>query len=291
MHRQVIRMRGFWLCLCAAVIPAAIATPPAAPAGSREIEFLRAARNGDLRNVFEVSLFRGRITLPRTLIVYPSKRFGVVFQTGGDDSTMHTGFVFLGTIMEQQSGRIDADRKFPLPRNPKSIEKVGPLTLEHYEVTEFDSAAGVFVTDGGEYALFTGSATILAKEVAMVFASKDGPNHDYFVAAPTHCYDSVVAANFAYDGKGHILMLWSAPPAGAASFHALGFKPGDTVRFESFAKKGEAANDSFERLLRTPTSDGVQVPIQRTGKQMVVSIPTAMMARELPKCVPLAKSP
>jgi hypothetical protein len=283
-------MRVFWLCLCAAVVSAANAAPVPPPAGSRETEFLRAAETGDTKNVFLVDMFGGIVALPRTFVLHPDLHFAI--SVGGhDESTLRTGVVYLGRMFEQQDGWIDAQTKRRVPSGSTSIEHIGPLRLEFYEAGLFANEASIFMTDGQQYAWFIADSRLIAKEVALTFMSKKGPNRDYFVARPGSCFDSVIEADVAYSSKAETLMLRNAPPAGAAGFFALGFKAGDEFEYKKYAKPGEMPLAAFERLLRTAPPAGVRIPINRGGKQIVVVIPNTTMARVLPKCTPPVKSP
>jgi hypothetical protein len=283
-------MRVFWLCLCAAVLSAANAAPVPPPAGSRETEFLRAARTGDTTNVFLVDMFGGLVALPRTFTLMPGLHFALA--TGvHNESTLRGGVVYLGSMIEQQDGWIDAQSKRSVPSGSTSIEHIGPLRLESYEPGHYATEASILMTDGQQYAWFIADSRLIAKEVALTFMSQTGPNRDFFVSRPESCFDSVIEAGLGASSKDQTLMLRNAPPAGAAGFFALGFKAGDIFEYKKYAKPGELPLAAFERLLRTAPPAGVRIPINRGGKQIVVVIPNTTMARVLPKCTPPAKSP
>jgi hypothetical protein len=164
---------------------------------------------------------------------------------------------------------------------------VGPLVLEHYDAGRFNFHPSTFLTDGREYLWFIGGAEILAKEVALAFISKNGPNHDFFEdgdAPMTACFENIIAAHLTIGQEGRSLMLWPGSPTSEAAFESLGFKSGDRFEFDSYARKNEPGYKTFERILGTNTPAGIRVPIQRSGKQIVVSIPSETMTRFLPRC-------
>lgn len=259
-----------------------------AMAGSKEIEFLQAAIGGDVRNVFGVSLFGGVVVFPRTFTVHITSNALVMFAAGESvDSTVRFGVVYMGRIAEVKGVRQDADTKFPLPYGSQATEKIGPLTLERYEAGQFDAYPSTLMTNGREYLWFKNNSRVLAPEVAKVFASKNGPNSDYYSANPSaaHCYGSKIQANVDYDQSGFGLSLWPAAQSAEASFASLGFKRADRFEFTRYGHQDEDGLDVLEKFFKTETPAGYRIPIDRGGKQTIVTISKETLTRELPNCI------
>jgi hypothetical protein len=144
----------------------------AAAPGKAELSDLRSAARGDLSKVFVVRMFSGWVAFPHTTIQLQARgnttEYRVHFHR--DASLTEHGAIVRGMFLTSIAGREDADSRELLPSDPSSTEQIGAISVEYFE-----NLGQVILTHNHEYLQFFGSATVIAREVALTAKALSGP--------------------------------------------------------------------------------------------------------------------